>query len=85
MRNPYLIGVGVRHRKLGLVVKHFFEVWNSPLGVGGIAVETTAELVVYATATHSSQRGRCHLQGIRLAVARVTSQKKNPRQPAVEI
>src|SRR6266480_5867213 len=38
--------------QLRLVVEHFFEMRNVPIGVDGIAMETAADVIVHSTGSH---------------------------------
>jgi len=40
----------------GLVVEHLLEVRNEPFAIGGVASETTADVVVHAARTHGVER-----------------------------
>src|SRR5947209_3059046 len=52
----------IRDRQLRLVVEHFFEMRDVPIGVNGIAMETAAEVVVHSTGGHFSERELIHLK-----------------------
>ncbi len=45
-------GEGVCGGELGIVVEHFFEVWDEPEFVGGVACESACDMVVDAAAHH---------------------------------
>src|SRR4051794_25307215 len=61
--------------ELGLVIEHFFEMRDVPVGVDGIAMESAAEMIVHSAPGHFSKRENIHLQrvlaAIRLRIARV--------------
>ena len=48
-------GAGVEAQHLGLVVEHLLEVGDTPAGVGGVAVEPAADVVVYPAPGHRLQ------------------------------
>ena len=62
-----LVSVGVEAGEKRVVVQHLLEVGNQPEGVGGVAVEAAADLVVHAAGGHlvegqvpaSLTRGEC--------------------------
>src|SRR5437868_7888540 len=76
----YLKSVEIRARQLRLVVKHFLEMWHMPVRVDGIAMKSTANVIVYSTGRHLSQCQQDHFQGmlpgIRIRIARVEAHQK---------
>src|SRR5207344_600432 len=42
--------------QLGVVVEHFFEMWDEPTLVHGISRETSAQMVVNSPLAHASER-----------------------------
>src|SRR5712692_74533 len=69
--------VEVCARKLGLIVKHFFEMRNVPVAIYRVPVESAAEMIVHSTRSHFAQRDQIHfecvLPGFALGIARVKS------------
>ena len=59
----------------GIVVEHLLEVRNQPLGIGAVAVEAAAELVVDSPVRHALQGVRDHGECIGSTAAIVMSQK----------
>src|SRR5205823_10652472 len=82
----YLKSVEIRARQLRLVVKHFLEMWHMPVRVDGIAMKSTADVIVYSTGRHLSQCQQDHFQGvlpgIRIRIARVEPRQKIERDGA---
>ena len=57
-----LPAVQIIFQQLGVVVRHFFEMWHQPFLVHGIAVESSGKLVVHSAARHFYQRRFRHRQ-----------------------
>jgi hypothetical protein len=64
-----LEGIDVSGDEQGIVVEHFFEVWDEPARVGAVAVEAAAKLVVHAAAGHMVERFAGHGEGVFVAEA----------------
>ena len=70
------ICVGVQPREQGVVVEHLLKVRDDPVGVGGVAVKASADLVVDSARGHAVQGQLDHLQGVRGAGAGVVSEQE---------
>ena len=47
--------LGIEPEQRGIVVEHFFEVRNAPVGIGRVAIETATEVIEQATGGHRAQ------------------------------
>src|SRR6185369_14068102 len=75
----YLEIVQVESREQGIVVEHLLEVRDQPARVGGVAMETAAELIVHAAIRHFSARVIDHFERISISCAHVSAQQKLER------
>ncbi len=50
------VRIKIRLEKLGVIIGHLLEMGHDPLRVHAVAMEPTAELIVYAAAAHALQR-----------------------------
>src|SRR5262249_3650693 len=75
--------VEIGARKLRLVVKHLFEMRDVPVAVNGVAMKSTADVIVDSARSHFSQRDEVHLQrvlpALAFGIARVKSGQKIER------
>ena len=51
-----LISLQVVHNQQRVVIEHLLEMRNPPLGVGGVAVEASANVIVDAAGGHMFER-----------------------------
>ena len=71
-----LICIEVRIDQLCLVIQHLFKMWNAPLSINGIAVESAAEMVIHSAACHRHQRCQGHLQRVLILCAVVVPKQE---------
>ena len=55
-------GIRVECKQRAVVVEHLLEVRDHPVAVGGVATETSAQVIVDAAPRHLGQRGHDHVQ-----------------------
>ena len=80
-----LVSVEVELRQQGVVVEHLLEVGDQPVGVGGVAMEPAADLVVDAAEGHRFQGLFRHLERLGLARAVVEAQQELQRHGLREL
>src|SRR6266403_4477080 len=54
--------IEIRGGELGLIVEHFFEMRDVPVGIDGIAVEPAAQMIMHSAGRHLAQSEKIHLQ-----------------------
>src|SRR5437667_4123508 len=74
--NAQLAGLEVEAGELRVVVEHLLEVRHAPPGVGRVAVEAAAELVMDAARGHALERRRRHGERVRVARAAVIAEEE---------
>ncbi len=72
--------VQVGARQQDVVVQHLLEVRNSPLAIDGVAVESSADLVVDAAIGHGSQRVARNIKRHAVFLCLSAAQKELDRQ-----
>ena len=68
------MGVEIESRQQGVVIEHFLEMRDQPVGVGGVARESAGDLVVDAAPGHLLQCQIHHLQGPVVVTVAVVSE-----------
>src|SRR5713101_9773637 len=59
-----LVGLGVEHGQLCLVVQHLFEMRHTPADICGVAMKTAANLIMNSARGHGTQVVQYHLKRV---------------------
>ena len=70
------MGVEVEARQEGVVIEHLLKVGHQPVGVGGVPVETAANLIVDTAAGHLLQGHLHHFQGTLVVTVVVVAEQE---------
>src|SRR5664279_1650450 len=54
----------IRDGQLRLVIEHFFEMWDMPEAIHGVAVKAAAQMIVYSSGRHLAECEKIHFERV---------------------